>query len=272
MLELLSPAKLNLFFRVLRKRPDGYHDIASLYQAVDCFDRLFFSPAKTDLLTCSDPTLPCDSSNLVYKALQLFKTHFPFPESFHIHLEKKIPMQAGLGGGSSNAATTLWGLNELTGKRATLKELQELGALLGSDVAFFFSSGTAYCTGRGEVLTPYALPQPLSGWIAKPAYGLSTPLVYQHTKADYLPQRDPEQALKHFPTFYNDLEVPAFALEPRLAKLKEKLQRSGFESVTMTGSGTAFFCIGKKAPFPMDEVTFFPFHSIQRLRFSWYSP
>lgn len=249
----------------MRKRPDGYHEIASLFQAIDLCDRLFFDWADRDALTCSDSAIPTDGSNLVSKALTLFRSCFPI-SPVHIHIEKKIPIQAGLGGGSSNAATTLWGLNEWAGHPATLPQLIAMGAAIGSDVPFFFSSGTAYCTGRGEILEPFTLPEPLTGWIAKPAYGLSTPLVYQNTCVDELPIRDPREALQRYPTFFNDLEISSFRLEPRLVTLRDALQRS-FAQVVMTGSGTAFFCLGGE-PKPIDGITFFPFLSIHRSH--WY--
>jgi 4-diphosphocytidyl-2-C-methyl-D-erythritol kinase len=258
----LSPAKLNLFFRVLRKRPDGYHDISSLFQAIDLFDRLFFSLSAQDELTCSDPSIPCDGTNLVSKAIAQFRKHADVPP-VKIHIEKHIPIQAGLGGGSSNAATTLWALNELIGKPFTQTQLIEIGATIGSDVPFFFSSGTAHCTGRGEILEPFTLPEPLRGYLAKPTYGLSTPLVYKHTVISELPVRDPQ------PRFFNDLEIPSFRLEPRLAELRNELRKS-FGEVVMTGSGTAFFCL-KGVPVPIDGVTFVPFRSILRTDTgSWY--
>lgn len=224
------------------------------------FDRLFFSWSDQDQITCTDPSIPCDSSNLVSKALTEFRVRFS-TQPICIHIEKNIPIQAGLGGGSSNAATTLWGLNQLMGRPATLPQLIEMGSAIGSDVAFFFSSGTAYCTGRGEILEPFVLPKPLSGWLAKPSYGLLTPLVYKHTRIEELAPREPREALRSFPFFFNDLEIPSFRLEPRLIALRDQLQKS-FQQVTMTGSGTAFFCLGGE-PKPIDGIAFFPFHSIQ---------
>lgn len=251
-----SPAKINLSFKVLAKRPDGYHEIASLFQAIDLCDRLFFSFSDSDKLTCSDPEIPLGSSNLVSKALSFFPSRPPVS----IHIEKNIPIQAGLGGGSSNAATTLWALNELLGKPYTQDQLISFGAQIGSDVPFFFSSGTAYCTGRGEILHP-ALPQFLKGYIAKPFYGLSTPLVYQEVNLSQLPSQEGK--------YFNDLEIPAFRLEPRLRSLQTKLQKN-FGVVTMTGSGTAFFCLGGD-PKPIEGVQFFPFHTIQRREpLAWY--
>lgn len=253
-----SPAKINLFFRVLRKRSDGYHEIASILQAIDLFDTLEFTQCDFDSLTCSDPDLPCDESNLVIKALRIFKSQFPLPFGVKIHLEKKIPCQAGLGGGSSNAATTLWALNELVGSPASLPQLMAMGASLGSDVSFFFSSGTACCTGRGEIIDSHQLLEPLEGWLAKPPFGLSTPLVYKETRVEELPTREG--------LFFNDLEPAAFRLEPRLKEFRGNLEKMGFNSVTMTGSGTAFFCFGKGK----EGKDLIPFLSVQRDAGCWY--
>jgi 4-diphosphocytidyl-2-C-methyl-D-erythritol kinase len=268
-----SPAKINLFFRVLRKRSDGYHEIASLFQAIDLFDLIYFSKNDLDLLTCSDPTLSCGSDNLIVKALHLFRRNFPFSFSVKIHLEKRIPIQSGLGGGSGNAATTLWALNELTGRPATLEQLISMGAELGSDVPFFLSKGTAYCTGRGEYLEPFNLPHPLEGWVAKPPFGLSTPLVYKETCVEELSSKDPRASLIGYPQFYNDLETASFRLEPRLLDYRTRLEQMGFELVTMTGSGTAFFCIGgyPNINFQGDpDLQMIPFRSIQRSEEAWY--
>ncbi|HSX38195.1 MAG TPA: 4-(cytidine 5'-diphospho)-2-C-methyl-D-erythritol kinase [Chlamydiales bacterium] len=275
-----SPAKINLFFHILGKRSDGYHEIASLYQAIDLFDTLKFRKGHQDFF--SSNIYLDEAANLVLKALRLFRIRFPFSFGVKIHLEKRIPLQAGLGGGSSNAATTLWALNELTGRRASMSALIEMGALLGSDVPFFFSSGTSYCTGRGEILEPFHLPYLLSGYLAKPSFGLSTSLVYQETRIEELIARDPRQGLVQFPLFYNDLEPAAFRIEPRLRLFHSHLKQMGFDAVTMTGSGTAFMC---QVNIPKGQIlnhfgyktlpqfqSFLPFRSIQRAENSWYIP
>ena len=260
-MRFFSPAKVNLFFRVLRKRSDGYHEIASLYQAIDLGDWITFCPSDHDELTCSPPTLPCDETNLISKARALFRTHINLPP-VHIHLEKQIPMQAGLGGGSSNAATTLWALNQLTNTPLSTEQLMTLGSFLGSDVPFFFSSGTAFCTGRGEIIAPFSL-SPVQGMVEKPPYGLSTPEVYRNVRVDKLPLTDVEEVLRSFRDghlhLFNDLEYSAFQLEPRLRAFKEELL-SQFKTVSMTGSGTAFFCLS-------DQGTI---RSIQRTASTWY--
>jgi 4-diphosphocytidyl-2-C-methyl-D-erythritol kinase len=249
-----SFAKLNLFFRVLHKRPDGYHEIASLYQAIDLFDRLFFSFSTRDELSASGIQIPLDSSNLICKALSIYRNSFPTPP-IQIHVEKNIPVQAGLGGGSSNAATTLLALNELMGNQAHLEQLLKMAAQLGSDVPFFFSSGTAICTGRGDIFEECSLPSPLSGWIAKPEYGLCTKSVYQNVKIEEFSHARKFQ-------FFNDLEFAAFRIEPRMIHL-QKMLKQAFKQVVMTGSGSAFFCLEGECP-AIDGVQFFPFRSIQR--------
>ena len=261
-MRLFSPAKLNLFFRILRKRSDGYHEIATLMQAIDLGDWLTLVESKSDLLTCSDPSLLCGETNLVMKALRLFRSFHRFP-SVAIHLEKRIPVEAGLGGGSSNAATTLWALNEFSGRPATSEELMEMAAELGSDVPFFFSTGSAYCTGRGERVESVQIPE-FSGFLSKPHYGLSTPRVYQETRVEELLAEDPRSTLLSFsgstPHYYNDLEPAAFRLEPKLLSHKASLL-DRFPTVLMTGSGSAFFCLGGAEH---------SFRSIQRNPTGWY--
>ena len=143
MLTLASPAKINLFLRVLHRRQDGFHDLASLMQTVDLSDTIHFRLGEEDGLTCTNERLPTDNSNLILKAADLFRRKTGINQGLVAYLEKRIPMEAGLGGGSSNAATPLWAFNSLCGSPATEAELVSWGAELGSDVAFFLSHGTA---------------------------------------------------------------------------------------------------------------------------------
>lgn len=243
---LRSPAKINLFLRVLHKREDGYHELASLFQAISIFDILHISHSEVDSFTSSNPDLPMDDRNLVVKATHLFrrKTGETFPVS--IHLEKHIPMQAGLGGGSSNAATTLWALNKMAGTRIDNAQLATWSSELGSDIPFFFSLGSAYCTGRGEIVKRVNIPIS-KVWIIKPPQGLSTPLVYKNIDLARLIKRDCEACLKDMiegkAHHFNDLEDAAFQAMPELRIVKQQLQSLEFSSVLMSGSGTAFFCL-----------------------------
>lgn len=258
MLSLFSPAKLNLFLHVVRRRPDGYHDLASLFQAIDFGDWLTVSLAKKDRLIPIGPfsqAIPVNSSNLVMQAISLFRRKTGLSFAVEVLLEKNIPLQAGLGGGSSNAATMLWALNQLCGLPASLDDLITWSGELGSDITFFLSNGTAYCTGRGEILRPLTqlplevLSKPI--FVAKPLEGLSTPAVFNKLELSSLPSRDPENILQNFfqnaPEYFNDLESAALEIEPNLLRLKQALQAGGFEVVVMTGSGTCFFCIGDGA-------------------------
>lgn len=276
-LSLCSPAKVNLFFRVLFKREDGFHEIASIYQAVDLCDVLHVSIFSKDQFTCSDPSLPLDEKNLVQRALSLFRKKTGLLTPFSIHLEKNIPQEAGLGGGSSNAATALYAFTHLLDCSFSMPTLASWGAELGSDVPFFFSSGTAYVTGRGDLLEDLLPSVKLTSfWIAKPPFGSSTALVYRECSKNSFAKRDPRQDKKAFLEgnipLYNDLEGPAFSLSTDLASVKERLLKSGFSSVVLTGSGSAFICIGnpQEKGDLLQGLQLFPVKTLQRKEPGWY--
>eukprot|EP00986_Skeletonema_menzelii_P001008 scaffold274_cov144-Skeletonema_menzelii.AAC.31 len=268
-LSLFSPCKINLFLRIIRKRPDGFHDLASLFQAVGFGDTLTLSLnnyGDADEFTCNMEGVPTDSSNLVLRALQLMREKTGKTNvHFNADLFKRCPAQAGLGGGSANAATAMWGANELMGRPATLEQLIEWSGALGSDITFFLSRGTAYCTGRGEIMTPIDPPLPSGAKlsIVKPNLGLSTPKVFKALDYDQLSTEDPQMLCDVFlregvvntddKYYINDLEQPAFDCLPELKALKDELlQVEGFDHVMMSGSGTSIFCIGE----PTDKDAF----------------
>jgi len=266
-LSLFSPCKINLFLRILRKRPDGFHDLASLFQTVAFGDMLHLklldddddgSSTDDDEFMCNMEGVPLDRSNLVLRALDLVREKTGNTDKkFRANLVKQVPAQAGLGGGSGNAAAAMFGANELLGRPATHDELVEWSGDLGSDITFFLSHGTAYCTGRGEIMTPVRAPfGPVKLCIVKPDIGLSTPQVFGALDYDQLSKEDPEELLARFlehgvdadgdDAYVNDLEQPAFDCLPELRELKEDLlQVKGFEHVMMSGSGTSIFCIGE---------------------------
>mmetsp|Transcript_4367 Transcript_4367/g.8662 ORF Transcript_4367/g.8662 Transcript_4367/m.8662 type:complete len:353 (+) Transcript_4367:97-1155(+) len=268
-LTLFSPCKINLFLRIIRKRPDGYHDLASLFQAVGFGDTLHLSLSDNDgkdEFTCNMEGVPTDSTNLVLRALELMRQKTGKTDVFfHADLFKRVPAQAGLGGGSANAATAMWGANVLMGNPATLEQIIDWSADLGSDITFFLSRGTAYCTGRGEIMTPIDPPLPAGAklTIVKPDLGLSTPKVFGALDYDQLSVEDPETLLNIFlkdgvintddKYYINDLEQPAFDCLPELKALKDELLCvKGFDHVMMSGSGTSIFCIGE----PNDKDSF----------------
>lgn len=266
-LSLFSPCKINLFLRILRKRPDNYHDLASLFQTVGFGDTLHLkllseeddSDIEEDVFECNMKGVPTDKTNLVIRALDLMREKTGNTDKFFkVNLDKKVPAQAGLGGGSGNAATAMYGANELFGRPATLEQLIEWSGDLGSDITFFLSRGSAYCTGRGEIMTPInppPFPNGIKLCIVKPSLGLSTPTVFKALDYDALSTVDPEQILDQFCNegvlvdseyYINDLEPPAFQVLPELMELKKQLVAvKGFERVMMSGSGTSIFCIGE---------------------------
>jgi len=269
MLTLFSPAKINLFLRVLRRREDGYHDLASLMQAVDLGDTLEFSLSSRDVFLCTDPVLEKDPKNLVLQALKLFRERTGYVAPLTLHLKKHIPLEAGLGGGSSNAATTLWGLNHLFQAGIDDGTLQAWGGELGSDVPFFFSTGTAYCEGRGEQVTSYPRPPLATLYLHKPSFGLSTRAMFQAlnlTQQHYAPTQLLDRCYSSEPCFHNDFEEVAFTLYPELAALKERLGAS-YRFVWMTGSGSSL--IGYKPLQPASEGL--PLHSLSRISGQWYT-
>lgn len=274
-LTLASPAKINLFLRVMNRRPDGYHNLCSLFQAIDLVDILHFSLSDSNLFTINSDVIPADHNNLVVKAVETFRAATGLRTPVNIHLDKRIPVQAGLGGGSSNAATTLWALNELHGRPATIQQLMRWGGKIGSDVAFFLSEGTAYCTGRGEIITPMSPLAPQSFWILKPKEGLSTPEVYKKLAIDLLPDRNPKASLKAWVggkrVLYNDLEQAAFAVMPMLAALKTKLFSYGFTDIIMSGSGSALACFGDGDLPLIPGVDLFPVKFTNRAADGWYA-
>ncbi len=230
-LTLFSPAKINLTLNVVGRRPDGYHNLETLMQTIDLGDTLIVQLARHDVLMCDDAHIPCDSTNFVWRAVQLFRERTGCRFAVHIDLRKKIPERRGLGGGSSNVATTLYALNQLLDQSVAEEELQNWSQEISSDAPFFFSRGTALCTSKGERVENQKMPEERELYLINPGYGLSTKRVF-------------EEFDKHQQS--GNLEEAAFSLEPRLRVLKQELQRR-FTTVFMTGSGSAFVCEGGKA-------------------------
>lgn len=276
MLRLFSPAKINLFLRIVSKRSDGFHNLSSVFQTINLGDTITIQLHDQDELTCTDSSLPTDSSNLILKAIQLFRRKTNLKQGFKIHLDKRIPIQSGLGGGSSNAATTLWACNQLTQANVSLNALKEWSAEIGSDISFFFSQGTAYCTSRGELVHHLPALTSRSLWIVKPQGGLSTPEVYRRLNfstpvSEKVVQRDLDAFLSGSLPYFNDLEKPAFEMRPELFQLKTSLLNNGFDTVLMTGSGSSFFCLGKGKIPKGSDLTLFQVSYVNRSLLNWYA-
>jgi 4-diphosphocytidyl-2-C-methyl-D-erythritol kinase len=243
---MLSPAKLNLSLRILSKRPDGFHEIETLMVKLPGLaDEISMVRADVFSFTCSDPDLPTDSGNLVVRAVEAMVERSGQAQPFHLHLEKRIPHGAGLGGGSSNAATVLLALNSQLAQPLPPQELHHLAAGIGSDVPFFLYAGAAWCRGRGELIEAAPTPPALPIVLFKPAFGVSTADAYRDCLgAEPLPGIRYDPYLLDGIELVNDLEKPVFAKHRYLAELKDWLQnRRDTKTVFMSGSGSTMVAI-----------------------------
>ncbi|NJM38916.1 MAG: 4-(cytidine 5'-diphospho)-2-C-methyl-D-erythritol kinase [Akkermansiaceae bacterium] len=243
---LSAPAKTNLSLRILSKRDDGFHEIDTLMVKLPGLaDQITISLAEEFSFECSDPELPQDHGNLVIKSLNYYKSEIKENFNCSILLIKNIPHGAGLGGGSSDAAATLIGLNQLFDYRLNPQELSQLASELGSDIPFFLTAGAARCTGRGEMIAAVSSPPALPILLLKPAFSVATPDAYKRWKqsfeissVDYKPQKVSGISL------VNDLERPVFEKHRFLAELKQwLLGRSEVAAAMLSGSGSTVFAI-----------------------------
>lgn len=252
MLYVKAPAKINLTLDVLYKRPDHYHEVEMVMTTVDLADRIGLEPRKDGLIKIisADRFVPDDDRNFAYQAAKLLKDTYGIAEGVSIKIEKEIPIAAGLAGGSSDAAATLRGLNEMWGLNLTMDELAELGAKIGSDVSFCVHGGTALATGRGEKIKE--LPAPPACWVvlAKPKIGVSTADVYGGLKLEGIEHPNTKQMIEAIQkqdyelvcqSVGNVLETVTFTLHPEVVTIKEQMQRFGADAVLMSGSGPTVF-------------------------------
>jgi len=261
-LEKKSPCKVNLLLNILGKRADGFHELETVMQPVNFCDELAFERGGNGIqLSCSAKTLPTDSHNLVFRAAENFLAAAKISDGVKIHLEKKIPLAAGLGGGSGNAATTLLALNELFGQPLPLAKLDELAAAFGSDIPFFLYGKPALAVGRGEkveLLENFPALRGKAILLIHPGFGISTPWAYQNLarfpaalngekgRAQKLIALLQTGDLKTAAgEFYNSLEAPALEKFPILALFQEFLRENGALTALMSGSGSTTFAICK---------------------------
>jgi len=247
MIELTAPAKVNLSFRILRKREDGFHEVETLMAPIGLADKIRLERVEGSgiHLECSDPTLPTGADNLVVKAAVAFFKKSGNPFGLRIELEKQVPHGAGLGGGSSDAASVLEGLNTLSGGCLNREELCEIAAELGSDVPFFLYRSPAICRGRGEKIEPVSglISQPVL--LIKPPFGVPTPWAYSRWSASLeLPDVDYSPQAMPWGEMVNDLERPVFEKYLVLAEMKTWLRsQPGVRGALMSGSGSTMFAV-----------------------------
>jgi 4-diphosphocytidyl-2-C-methyl-D-erythritol kinase len=238
-----APAKINLYLHITGRRADGFHDLETLMVPISLGDTLDLELIPTGIeFTCSDPALSDAQDNLATRAARLFLDEFKLATGVRIHLEKAVPVGAGLGGGSSDAAAVLLALRQLTSVKADDAKLAELAAQLGSDIPFFIYGRPAVCRGRGELIEPVALRGAYQGLLVHPGFGVSTPWAYK----TYAQNPQPGTPGRTFPDFTlrNDLEPPAFSKYPWLPVAKEwfRAQPETLDAL-MSGSGSSVFAL-----------------------------
>ncbi len=268
-MKVLSPAKVNLYLKVLCRRNDGFHELETLFERISLFDEIHLSSrAKNITLDCGRADIPCDERNLAFRAAALLRERLNVRKGVHIRLKKNIPVAAGLGGGSSNAAAVLMGLNRLWRLRLSRKRLLALAAELGSDVPFFImDTPFALAAGRGELLRAFKPAKnhaKLWHCLVKPSFGISTKEAYQALRAPLCPNRPKSsdaltlqkanaKMLLHSihegrskdlsKLLTNSLEVIQNNRVAKILKIKKQLVHAGALGSLMSGSGSTVFGI-----------------------------
>jgi len=254
-LTVFSPAKINLYLRILGQRPDGYHDLETVMLPLDFGDEITLELQPAGLaLECDDPRLPADDSNLALRAAKLLVKRCGEKRGAKISLRKRTPLAAGLGGGSSNAASVLLGLKQLWGLHVAQATLDEIAASLGSDINFFLGGSAAVCRGRGERVEPIRCKLSAAILLINPGFGISTPWAYEAwAKAAatltveppevrlLLSALDEDDSSGVSAALFNSLEAPSVRKFPILRLLQDALRPGGATGALMSGSGPTVF-------------------------------
>ncbi len=254
-MQVPSFAKINWTLEILGRRADGYHELRTILQTVAVHDDLFFSPAESGIeLSCDNPEVPCDETNLIYRAAQLLQQLTDCNKGVKIALQKRIPLGAGLGGGSSNAAITLLALSQLWELAVAPDDLFRLGSQLGADVPFFFFGGTGIGIGRGDEVYPMTDITAENLLLVNPGINVPTREIYRNLPSQLTSPATLNKMPLSLQTAYasmrwsqlklrNDLEGPAFTLYPRIKEVRQQLIDLQANAVLMSGSGSTVFAV-----------------------------
>ncbi len=244
-------AKINLVLDVLRKRDDGYHEVAMVMQAIDLADTVILEEAPRNWLITDSKHIPPNMNNLAMRAVTLMQEKFPQVKPLQVTLHKRIPVAAGLAGGSTDCAAVMLGINEMYKLGLNLHDLEELGAELGSDIPFCMGGPTALATGRGEQMKPLPHCPQLYLVLVKPGFGVSTPKVYGNLRVAEITQHpdvnaciaalEAGSAEAVLASMGNLLEHSTFELQPEVKELKNAMINCGCQHVLMSGSGPTVF-------------------------------
>jgi len=244
-MRIVTPAKINLTLEVLRRRPDGFHELATWMVPIAVFDALEIDvQAGDDSFSGNVPELKADENNLIFRAISRFRSATGIDVRYRVRLAKEIPLGAGLAGGSSDAAAALRLLNRIHPDTLSSAQLERIGAEIGSDVVFFLNPRSAWCTGRGEKIEPREFPDTLWVCLFKPGFSVSTADAY--SAYDKLQEKRGDVVTTPWGVFRNDLEPAVFLKFPLLAVVKEWLAKQP-ESICalMSGSGSTLFAFAK---------------------------
>jgi 4-diphosphocytidyl-2-C-methyl-D-erythritol kinase len=247
-----APAKINLVLEVLRRRSDGYHELRTVMHTLELSDTLLFTPRQAGVLvSCDQPGVPANSGNLAGRAAELFLREYGLKTGVHIHIQKRIPVAAGLGGGSSDAAATLTALCRFWNLPVDYKRLHLLARQLGADVPFLLQGGCALGTGRGDRLFPWPAVPGLWMLVINPGFAVSTPEVYKNLKLPLTRKKNYINLLrpaimkknpgKIGSFLFNQLETVTLKMHPEVARIKEVLLAQGATAALMSGSGPTVF-------------------------------
>lgn len=247
-MKIKSFAKINLGLEVIGKREDNYHEIRTLFQTIDFHDVLEFHTIQENriLLEGNDETIPWDNTNLVFRAALLIKERTHLSKGMKIHVTKNIPAGKGLGGGSSNAAMTLFALNNIWELRLGKGELMDLGKRLGADVPFFLEGGLCLGEGRGDNIVPMADLSPLYCLLVLPPFSIMTAHIYNHFPLSLTSESKDSKIIRflddrYFGLLENRLEETVFSFYPQLKAQKSLLRDLGAELSLVSGTGAAVF-------------------------------
>ncbi len=244
-------AKINLHLHVLGRRPDGYHELRTMFQAISLHDTLVLSIVRSTGITLETDheSLPSGPQNLVYRAIEAIRSEIGFSRGVHAQLEKRIPVARGLGGGSSDAAAALMAMLRLTKKKIALARLIEIAASLGADVPFFLFGGRALAVNRGDEVYPLTdLPRRTIVVVSPDDIAVSTKEAYNWLSAELTNRAEPRNiwgfcalCWSRLETVSNDFEGPVFSRHPRLGEIRDGLLRRGAAEAALAGSGSAVF-------------------------------
>ncbi len=256
MMKLHSYGKINLFLDIIEKLQNNYHTIKTVMQSIDICDEIVLNSLNDNkiIIECSDPKIPVNEKNTCYKAALLIKNTFFINTGIHIYINKNIPSEAGLAGGSGNAAALIMGLNEMWNLNLSLEEMCSLGVQIGSDIPFCIIGGTCLAEGIGDKVTELNNFTWNNILIIKPEFSMSTAFVYQNLASDYYNLYSKNNILKYISSYdyekaamcvSNTLEKVVEKYHPEINDIKKLMIENGAISSVMTGSGSAVFGLFK---------------------------